>query len=275
MMNRPPNHRLRGPGGRKPNRYSDWREQRRRRVWDGVDAQRFFRQGQVPWQHLPQVVEPRYWQRLDLNWYSFPIENLVWVMTRNYHPRYRVHYQTLDAMLGLEFVFVDADSQTQCPAAWYWYMMRARQVHFRMLMLRWLIEAGYWSNGAYWLILPDRTGYLLNARAVRRWDARLVPSMPDQVFVSVWLAPSQRVVSFMCPHARLGEVQQLFRPLAPNEWRLLDLSRKEDWYGRFNRSLKYGEETRLRSGLQTSSYHGTSAPHAVPSGTVQDRVPSD
>lgn len=258
-------------------RYRLWERIQRRRVWNGALAQNRQAKDAVSWEHLPLLVPPRYRQRLDLNWYTFPIENLDWAMTRNYHPRYRVHFQTLDALFALECTFRDERTHEILPAAWYWYQLRARQVHFRIQFLQRLVQHGHLPFGAYWILLPDRTGYFLNADALVRWEARAVPNAPNTALVLLWLAPSQRVLSWLIARDQLEPLTSALQPVRPAEVRTVDLTNAEDWYeteSRYFRNRRFRARYRSRH-PRSNPRAGTPDPDAVPSRESGDRVPTE
>lgn len=170
-------------------------------VSTGREARRALRNQVPPWNIIPLVSSPWLQFRMDIDWYKIPIENLFFVQTRYYHPRWRNDYQVLDALLMLEFSFRDALLDLESPVSWYWYLLRPLQVHHRVRYLRYLIRRGFWSSGALELYTPDGSGYLIRRDCIVEYSYEPYPYDDDYDFVCLWLSKIQRVVSFVAPKA--------------------------------------------------------------------------
>lgn len=179
--------------------------QARAALWSGRTAALAYQSQRPPWELVAESVYPHYRCRLDLDWYRLPIENLVWVQTRYYHPRWRRDAQMLDALIMLEFSFYDTALGLESPACWYWYALRAQQVHYRMRYVRALVQRGFWGKGAFELYTPDGSGYLIRRDCILEYSYDPYPDEDGYDFVCLWIGKVQRVVSFLAPTERRAE----------------------------------------------------------------------
>lgn len=192
---------------------------------------RVHREGSDLSPRLPFLLRPKHRYQLDIDWCEVSPQNLCWVQTRNYHPRYRAWYQTQDTMLAMEFGYPERGSATIRYGACYWYNHKCGQVHDRMLRLLKLLCGRYgWAQGGYQIFLPDRTMYLIEASQLVRynWDAY----DGERQSVVLWLRNGRAFSFLLNIYQAQGLESYLTAPLEPYTLLQLDFSRRSDWYGK-------------------------------------------
>lgn len=203
--------------------------------------------GQSPYRLLGLATPYSYRFRAELDWTALPVANIAWVMTKNYHPRYRVHYQARDSLLGLECVFRDEDTNEPVCGSWYFYALKARSVHFRMSWILRAVRNGAWAHGAFWIALPDRTVYLFNRAYLQRYEA--YPLDADAWYLTVYLKTVQRCFGWRCNTNELSRFRELAHQSEP------------DWITRYDQTNRYDWQTVTRRAGTDPTIGSTRAAH--------------